>query len=221
MKGRILKITLVGILLVFGLAYVYYLVFLTTVRVPTGSMANTIIPGDLLLVKKRAFGDIKRSDLIVFKYPRDSSVLYVARVVGLPGELIEVRGRIVYINDKELPEQRVTVKPDSFLVGFLEEISSEGSGSYRVFYGSREGYDSTVPSDEEANEFGIGSPFRVPADNYFVMGDNRDNSSDSRFWGTVQQGLIFGKPTMIYWSSKFDETGSEEPKWERVFTKLR
>lgn len=221
MITKSLKVGLVVIAIVgLGLTALisYRVIFLTIVRVPTASMANTIIPGDYLVVKKRAFGEIKRGDLIIFQYPQDISTNYVSRVVALPEEVVEVRGKLVYINGTELKERRITVEPDLRLTGLLQEISTEGNGDYAVFHGSAEGYDVSEVRD---TEFGLGSPFRVPANNYYVMGDNRDNSSDSRFWGTVPANLIVGKPTMIYWSEPVKESESDEPRWERILKNLR
>ena len=215
LKAGLVVIAIVGLGLTALISY--RVIFLTIVRVPTASMANTIIPGDYLVVKKRAFGEIKRGDLIIFQYPQDISTNYVSRVVALPEEVVEVRGKLVYINGTELKERRITVEPDLGLTGVLQELSTEGNGEYAVFHGSAEGYASEV-SD---TEFGLGSPFRVPANNYYVMGDNRDNSSDSRFWGTVPANLIVGKPTMIYWSEPVKESESDEPRWERIFKNLK
>jgi signal peptidase I len=220
-RKRILKLGLVIVLLGAGGAVFYYVFFLHLVRVPTGAMSNTIIPGDHLVVKKRAFGEINRGDLILFKYPKDTSVTYLFRVIGLPRETIEVRGRFVYINGKELKEQRVIVEP-YYEADALPELSTEGSGPYRVFYFSREEADeSAMPSDLEKTEFGLNGPFQIPDNEYFVMGDNRDNSEDSRFWGTVPRALVFGKPTMIYWSASRDRQGNESIRWDRVFLKIR
>ena len=186
-------------------------------------MANTVIPGDHLVVKKRAFGEISRGDLIVFTYPRDLSVHYLSRIIGLPGESIEVRGRFVYVNGAELPEQRVAVKPDNLDdpldVGVLEELSTEGKGPYRVFYFSREEGDKFGMANP--GTFGTDGPFQIPANEYFVMGDNRDNSEDSRYKGTVPRSLIFGKPTMIYWSAGGDKTGNQTVRWERIFKQIK
>jgi signal peptidase I len=187
------------------------------VRVPTGSMANTIIPGDHLIISKRV-GEIARGNLVLFQYPRDPSTQYLSRVVGMPGETIEVRDRSVFINGKELPEQKITVKPDfDFKSPVLEEISSEGSGSYRVFYFLRD--DATETRIQQSHvpegEFGTASPFRIPDDQFFVMGDNRDNSFDSRFYGAVARSLIRGKPTMIYWSQGAGPY-EEKVRWERI-----
>lgn len=223
MKTKVKRIlTLAPAILVLGVGtlVLYYVFFLHLVRVPTGAMANTIIPGDCLIVKKRAFGEINRSDLIVFSYPKDLSTKYISRVIGLPRETIEVRGKLVYINNIELPEQRVTVKPN-FEGDILEELSTEGTGPYRVFYTLlEEGNGPVGSSGLDGGDFGSNGPLQIPDNEYYVMGDNRDNSEDSRYKGTVPRSLIFGKPTMIYWSSGQDKVDKENVRSERIFTKI-
>ena len=93
MRRKLVIIGLAFVVLSLGSTTFYRVFFLHFVRIPTGSMANTILPGDYLVVKKRAFGDINRGDLIVFSYPGDPSTYYLSRVIGLPGETLEVRGR--------------------------------------------------------------------------------------------------------------------------------
>lgn len=210
---RTLKLALILCVLGVGFAAFYYPFFLHLVRVPTVSMANTIVPGDHLVIKKRAFGEINRGDIILFKYPKDTSVLYVSRVIGLPRETVEVRGMLVYLNGKPLNEERVMVTRD-YGAEVLEELSTEGNGPYRVYYslGAR-----TDESDSGDGNFGRGAPFQIPDNEYFVMGDNRDNSEDSRYWGTVPRNLVFGKPTLIYFSS----TRDDEIRWERIFKKMK
>ena len=212
-KWLLIGVAIVG--LSFTAVAIYRIVFVHFIRVPTGSMENTILPGDCLIVKKRAFGNINRGDLIVFRYPKDaSSSYYLARVVGLPGETVQIRGRLLYVNDKQLMEQRVIVKPDEmFESDHLEELSTEGTGSYRVFYQSN---DNPTAVDDKPN-----GPFPVPENEYFVMGDNRDNSADSRYRGSVPRALIFGKPFMIYWSPKTDQRGVIQPRWERIMSRVK
>lgn len=176
-------------------------------------MANTVIPGDCLVIQKRAFGEIKRGDIIVFSWPKDEVTKYIFRVVGLPGENIHVRGKAVYINGEELAEQRVTVV-QTYDKDPLEEVSTESAGPHRVFYSTED--DALL--DREGGHFGAQEPFHIPKDEYFVMGDNRDNAEDSRYRGTVPRSLIFGKATIIYWSAS---PVTDEPRNERMFTRLK
>jgi signal peptidase I len=222
MLGRTMKIILAIVLLGFGSLFGYYLIFLRMVRVPSGAMSNTVIPGDQLVVNKRV-GKIERGDLLIFKFPKNPSELHVSRAIGLPGETIEIRGTVIYINGKQLPEQRVTVRPEpngSFAA--LEELSTEGAGAYRVFYHPRGPENEQLLSEDLPDEsYGLRASFQIPDNQYFVMSDNRDNSYDSRFWGTVSREAIVGKPTMIYWSSHLNHSGVEEVRWERLFTSIK
>jgi signal peptidase I len=211
------KIVIIGAILVLtgvvGLG-IFRILFVRTVRVPTGAMANTIVPGDCL-VARRLFGSLKRGDLVIFAYPGDPSTHYVSRVVGLPGETILARDTSVYINDQAIPEQRVFVKyPYDFEYGVLDEISTEGSGPYRVYYFRRD--PKLMPTVGVELRFAVSAPFHIPDNQYFVMGDNRDNSLDSRFKGPVPLEFIWGKPTTIYWSSHADQSHQEKVKWDRI-----
>ena len=196
---------------------VYRLFFVRFVRVPTGSMMNTILPGDHLIVGK-TFGEIPRGSVVVFAYPGDST-RYVARVMGLPGETIEVRDRSVYINGAELSEEKILVKRDDAPRNKLEETSASGSGPYKVFYNDMG--EEPLIDEPSGGTFGIASPFRLGDGQFFLMGDNRDNSQDSRFRGSVPRDLIWGTVSLVYYSSFRDESGQEHIRSERMFTKIR
>ncbi|HEY9233062.1 MAG TPA: signal peptidase I, partial [Blastocatellia bacterium] len=153
-------------------AFFYFLLFVRMVKVPTGAMKNTIQPGDRLAMHLLV-GEIRRGDIVMFNFPKDPSTRFVSRIIGLPGETIEVRKQRVYINGTELGEKRLLTKsqvPDD--PAPLEAISTEGDGSYTVCYYADEAAD---PFGYEAGEFAVREPFQIPADSYFVMGDNRDN----------------------------------------------
>jgi signal peptidase I len=158
-------------------------------KIPTGSMENNLLIGDHLLVNKFVFGpttgldravmpvrEIKRGDIVVFKYPVEPERDFIKRVIGLPGDTIELRAKKVYVNGQPIDEP---------YVHFLT-TSSEGS---------------EVTSIDVRERYG---PVTVPSDQYFVMGDNRDNSQDSRYWGYLPRGYVKGKAMMIYWSYEVD-----------------
>jgi signal peptidase I len=140
-------------------------------KIPSGSMLNTLLIGDHLLVNKFIFKIKypKRGDLIVFKYPKDLNKDYIERVVAVGGDKIEIKDKKVYINN-DLIKENYVIHNDS-----------------RIFHAN------ISPRDN----FG---PIVIPENSYFVMGDNRDNSFDSRFWGVVDKNLIKGKAFIIYWS---------------------
>ena len=201
---------IIALLVVGGIGLtVYRMFFMWMVRVPTGSMKNTIIPGDRLIVN-RAFGAIDRGRLVVFQYP-DNSTYYLSRVIGLPGETIQIRGRVVYIDERPLDEQRVTAK-ETGVYDPLVELSREGKGPYKVFY---------TRTDEEHSDvdfpFAGDTSFRIPPKSYFVMSDNRDNSEDSRYRGAVPRELIWGSASVIYYSARIPD---EQIRRERIFKRV-
>ncbi|MEN3330804.1 MAG: signal peptidase [Blastocatellia bacterium] len=198
------------------LAFLYSALFIHMVKVPTGSMKNTILPGDRLAVHM-LMGEIQRGDIVMFNYPEDPAVRFVMRVIGLPGETIEVRGERVYINGVELAEKRAEVKsqlPDD--PSPLEIVSSNGEGNYSVSYYADE--HTAEASVYESGRYAVKEPFQIPANSYFVMGDNRDNALDSRFWGVVQRKMIIGKPFLIYWS---DDLSTHTTRWGRMPSRLK
>ena len=222
MPSRRVKLSLVVIALslIAGLVGItaYWAFVLQVVRVPTGAMANTIIPGDHLIVKKRFFGTIERGDIIVFRYPEDRTTSYIARVIGLPGESIHIRDTRILIDSSELQEQRVFVERHDFNTGLLKELWTEGNGPYRVFYHPR-------PDDESPpgeTPYATTEPYTVPAEHYFMLGDNRDNSEDSRFRGPIARKEIVGKAETIYFSEgRQDASDEPEVRWNRIFERVK
>jgi signal peptidase I len=135
-------------------------------KIPSGSMLQTLQIGDHILVNKfiYTFTDPERGDIIVFKYPEDKTRDFIKRVIGLPGETIEVKNRVVYIDGKPIKENYAAYTATEF-------------SSYNNL-----------------------SPRLIPPDSYFMMGDNRDNSMDSRKWGFLKRDLIRGKAMILYFS---------------------
>ncbi len=184
-------------------------------KIPTGSMENNLLIGDHLLVNKFVFGptasgverrvlpitDIRRGDVVVFKYPEDPERDFIKRVIGLPGETLELRHKRVYINGRGLDEP---------YVHFLQPPSDAGPGDADYTpYDVRENY----------------GPVTVPPDHYFMMGDNRDNSQDSRYWGFLPRAFIKGKALMVYWSFESDENGGTGniltgTRWRRILHQI-
>jgi signal peptidase I len=237
------------IMALFGMTFI-----VQAVKVPTGSMKNTIWIQDHLLVNKFIFGpdglklpvlpsrDIRRGDIVVFKYPKDPQTNFVKRVVGLPGETIEYDNHAnrIFVNGQEMPEHRVFVEREatSESPAKLEEAHDEGAQpgtNWTVFYYEDE--EDTVAASlmESDAKYAVRQPFKIPVegdpildeirndpllariydadgdgrydtDQYFCMGDNRDNSLDSRFWGTVPRASIVGRAMFVYWS--LDKSGN-------------
>ena len=214
------------------------------VEVPTGSMLNTILVGDHLLVNRELFGsprwlapplpyrDIRRGDVVVFRHPTDPESLWVKRVVGLPGETVEVYGTRVYVNGKELPENKALVK-DTTTEGPMAiegELRRVDGATYTVYYNQLrdlgDADDSTLGTlaSVDRGTFGVGKPFTIPEGQYFCMGDNRDNSEDSRFWGTVPRENVVGRAMFVYWSSDAAAGASNffgRVRWDRVGTLIQ
>jgi signal peptidase I len=180
-------------------------------KIPTGSMEPNLLVGDHLLVNKFVFGPalgdaeryvlpmrpVRRGDIVVFKYPEEPDRDFIKRVIGLPGDTLEVRQRQVLINGEPLDEP---------YAHFLYPPGAAGEGAdVRSRYG----------------------PVTVPDGHLFAMGDNRDNSQDSRYWGFLPLSYVKGRALMVYWSFEAPRDGNpiigffSGTRWSRIFHQIR
>ena len=156
-------------------------------RIPSGSMIPALLVGDQILVDKLVykFRLPERGEVMVFKYPEDESRDFIKRLIGLPGDKLEVRNRIVYINDKPLDETAYAYHESPMSDDFHSDL--------------RDNYGPTI----------------IPDKKYFMMGDNRENSQDSRFWGFLDEDKIIGRAFIIYWSRDTSRTFPMALRWDR------
>jgi signal peptidase I len=170
-------------------------------RVPSESMENTLLTGDFLLADKFHFADaegawhrilpyrgIRRGDIVVFRYPLEPSTYFVKRVVGLPGDHIHFENRVVYVNGKPLQED------------YAVHQSASKSVYRDNFPRGDDPDDGECPWCRDLPRFVWDGELVVPSRQYFVLGDNRDQSSDSRYWGFVPRDNILGRALVVYLS---------------------
>jgi len=178
-------------------------------KIPTGSMKPNLLVGDHLIVNKFIFAPtasaiesallpmrpMRRGDIAVFKFPEEPERDFIKRVIGLPGETLELRNQTVFINGEAL------VEPYAHYL-FPPAVEGQTDGfDLRRKYG----------------------PVTVPADHYFMMGDNRDDSQDSRFWGFLPRSYVKGRALFIYWSFDTPDDGSSAgfaPRWRRLLHQI-
>ncbi|MDH5692524.1 MAG: signal peptidase I [Gammaproteobacteria bacterium] len=191
-------------------------------RIPSGSMMPTLVVGDFILVNKFTYGlklpvintkflDMgkpQRGDIVVFRFPKDPSIDYIKRVIGLPGDKIRYQGKTIFVNGKEVPAtskgQYTSLNTGMVIPGLeqREEVLGDVVHDILVQHGA--------PSKS--------GELIVPDGHYFVMGDNRDNSNDSRFWGTVPEENLVGRAFFIWMNLDFDDF---DMKWDRIGTSLK
>jgi signal peptidase I len=235
------------VMALFGMTFI-----VQAVKVPTGSMQNTITIGDHLLVNKFIFApgaslpfqpqrEIRRGDIIVFKYPgnhydpakderADNKPIvtnYVKRVIGLPGDRIKIEGQNVIVNGQVIPEHRIQAN-DYNPKAPLEIVNAPARKADEV-------YDVYYDMNKETDDYeifkreGVNDEITVPATSYFVMGDNRYNSEDSRYWGYVPRDLVIGRAMFVYWSYDESADASGNPlinffkntRWSRTGTLVK
>lgn len=172
-----------AIIIALALAFFIRTFVIQAFKIPSGSMLPTLLIGDHLLVNKFIYGvkvpfsgtvlipvsKPERNDVIVFRYPQDPKLDYIKRVIGIGGDTIESRDKVLYVNGEPFADKYGVI---------MDKTVMDRASSPRDNFG----------------------PIQVPEGKVFVMGDNRDNSFDSRFWGFVDQKAILGKALIIYWS---------------------
>ncbi len=218
-----------ALVLAVGLALIIRTFLFQPFKIPSGSMIPTLLVGDHLLVNKFIYGtripftgirvmpfeQIKRGDVIVFTYPnpeKDPSkndMYYIKRVVGVPGDSIDINGRQLILNGQPVPLEYegdyVDERSGEELDEYIEDLS--GHKHDAIF---RQGKETT----NKGNFIPVGE---VPEGHVFVMGDNRDNSQDSRFWGFVPVENIAGKAILIHWSWDFQNPDFlNKVRWDRI-----
>ena len=165
-------------------------------KIPSGSMEDTLLVGDHILVNKFLYGtkipftglnlfplrEPRRGDIIVFKYPEDESKDFIKRLIGTPGDVVQGIDKKIYVNGKPLTETYTDFKDPDVLPASVQQRDNFG-------------------------------PIKVPPHKYFMMGDNRDRSHDSRFWGFVDEKKIIGEAMVIYWSW---DTDDRLVRWGRI-----
>lgn len=224
-RGAIAEWTITILLLLFGTT-----TLVQAFVIPTGSMENSLLIGDHLLVDKMTYSpagslskyilplrDPKRGDIIVFRYPVDIKQTFVKRVIGIPGDRIKLVNKEVYRNGAKLDEPYAVHNSN-----YIE--------SYRDNFPSDPGFQVYPPALEMLQEHQVNGEVVVPPGSYFAMGDNRDSSLDSRYWGFVPRDYIIGKPLIIYWSYDAPTSAYADPSVgvghlldvaEHFFTKTR
>jgi signal peptidase I len=178
-------------------------------KIPTGSMKPNLLVGDHLLVNKFIFAptaspiekallpmrEVRRGDILVFKFPEEPERDFIKRTIGLPGEILELRNQTVFINGEPLTEPYA-----HYLFPPSEQGQADGFDLRRKY-----------------------GPVTVPAGHYFMMGDNRDDSQDGRFWGFLPESYVKGRALFIYWSFDVPDDGSSAgfaPRWGRLFHQI-
>lgn len=210
----------IGLILV--VVFTFRSVFFEPFRIPSGSMIPTLMIGDFILVNKFTYGfkipfsdfsfmninlnpiyiagesQPERGDVIVFKYPETPSVNYIKRVVGVPGDTIEIKNKVVYVNGEKLLVEEIDGAE------IMEDMDDKFKAFNLKFYKAKTGETEHIIQQDNDNYFKVDYEKRtIPEDEFFVMGDNRDFSYDSRFWGNVPREYIKGEAMFVWFSMIF------------------
>lgn len=231
-----------SIILVVITVLVFRSSFFEPFRIPSGSMIPTLLIGDFILVNKAAYGfkipfsdftmgesvnlnpiylfgksDPKRGDVVVFKFPTDPNTNFIKRIVGVPGDFIEVRNKVILINDKAV--NRVEVDGKEILLDMDDKFKGYNFKFFKEMIGDKE----HIYQIDQDNYYKLDYPkTKIPAGKFFMMGDNRDYSYDSRGWGFVSHELIKGE-AMFVWLSFIFPFGENKARFrfDRIFKSIK
>lgn len=234
-RGVIAEWTVTILLLLFGTT-----TLVQAFVIPTGSMEDSLLIGDHLLVDKLSYApegaiskyllpyqDVERGDIVVFRYPIDLNQTFVKRIVGVPGDRLRIVGKELWVNGKQADEPYVVFKSE-YIDAYRDNFPSSPT-SMQIYEPAMQMLRDHVQHGEVV----------VPEGQYFAMGDNRDQSLDSRYWGFVPRENIVGKPLIIYWSYDAPTTHLQDPgvsidhlkdlalnfftktRWKRTFKLIR
>ena len=218
-------------------------------RIPSDSMMPTLLDGDFIIVNKFAYGlrlpilnvkilpigEPQRGDVVVFRYPRDPSVNYIKRLVGLPGDHVQVVDDRLIVNGEPVPFEVVGTYSDGCYMNMHLAEEQLGEHRHKVMFCPVPLETTAMPPAGcnrervhgyicgERQFLGVSSPsatqvFTVPEGQYLMVGDNRDNSDDGRYWGTVPESHLVGKATRIWFNWDLQRSGG--PKWSRIGTRI-
>lgn len=215
-----------SILIAFALFILVRAFLVEAFRIPTSSMENTLLVGDFLLVNKAVYGaevpgtdlhlpalaEPKRGDVVVFAPPQDASKNYVKRLVGMPGDTLEMRGKVLFLNGHAIDEpyaRYLDDRGDAVHPGMRWQSNHLIASTKREYHPTRDNW----------------GPLVVPVGHYFMLGDNRDNSEDSRYWGFVPREAIRGRPWFVYYSFAAGSPGRlpwlRHVRWGRIGEPIR
>lgn len=191
-------------------------------RIPTSSLQPSLLIGDFIFVNKFAYGlrwplfgsafvkvkEPKQGDITVFRYPPDPKIAYIKRVIGVPGDHIQYIDKILYINGKKIPQK--------WLMNTIERDNGGALISVKEYMEELPGQKHLIYKDPNKANYDF-KDIVVPKGYYFMMGDNRDNSADSRFWGFVPEKNLIGKAFLVWFSwDSFAEQWKDKFRWSQM-----
>lgn len=224
-----------SIIVIIFLVLLFRSAFFEPFKIPSGSMIPTLMIGDFILVNKMSYGfklpfsqwisdpiyvgnksNPERGDVMVFKYPQDTSVYYIKRVIGLPGDTVEIKDKVIYINDVPLVHNEIDGKK------YMDDMDDKFKGIKLRFFEEEIGpHKHTYQIDDENFYKTDHEKTVVPPDHFFVMGDNRDFSYDSRYWNFVPHKYIIGKAVLVWFSMIFPwNEDSFKFRYHRIFNPI-